>query len=345
MSTAGEGSFLRRKWDAWWTARLPRTDHLSLSHRNLYILPSKAGWWFTLLLVLLLVASINEKINLGYALTFWLVACGLVTAYFTHANAQGLKLHFLGARSVHAGDAAVITVGLENSHAKQSRWGLTLETQDGGPQPFELKPAETIHLEVAIATQARGWMSLPRLTLYTQYPLGLFHTWAYWRPASKVLVWPALERNAPPLTFQLSANGGQAHPNQRSHHEEAPEGLREYRQGDPLRWIAWKKSTHAIASGAGLVSRTPELAQSAEVWLDYQHTPGLQGLAPEAKLSRLASWLWQLEHQAEVGASAYGLKLPGITLTCGRGAAHWRQCMDTLALWGQDTPTQPQHKP
>lgn len=41
--TAGLMSFLRQRWQAWWDARLPRVDQLTLTHRNLYILPTRMG--------------------------------------------------------------------------------------------------------------------------------------------------------------------------------------------------------------------------------------------------------------------------------------------------------------
>ena len=35
---------LRQRWALWWQGRLPRTDTLLLTQRNVYILPTRAGW-------------------------------------------------------------------------------------------------------------------------------------------------------------------------------------------------------------------------------------------------------------------------------------------------------------
>ena len=35
---------LRARWQAWWMARQPVSDTHELTQRNLYIVPSRAGW-------------------------------------------------------------------------------------------------------------------------------------------------------------------------------------------------------------------------------------------------------------------------------------------------------------
>ncbi len=64
------------RWDRWWEARHPRSDTTSLTQRNLYILPSRPGVAFCATLLLLLLASINDQLSLGYLLTFLLAAAG-----------------------------------------------------------------------------------------------------------------------------------------------------------------------------------------------------------------------------------------------------------------------------
>ena len=53
-------------------ARLTRQDTQALTQRNVYILPTPAGWMLALTLLILLLASINYQLNLGYVLTFML---------------------------------------------------------------------------------------------------------------------------------------------------------------------------------------------------------------------------------------------------------------------------------
>ncbi len=326
-------TLVRQRWDAWWESRLPRTDQLTLTHRNLYILPTRSGWSFAAVLVVLLVASINERVNLGYALTFLLGGSALAAAHLTHGNLQGLQLRLLSARSVHAGSVLNVSIGLHNTHRTKGRWGLQAQAQGGLAQPVEVAAGQDAVLELDIPAPQRGWLTLPRVTIESGYPLGLFRAWAYWRPLSRVLIWPALDPHAPALPAWHAEAALSASTRQTGHSTEPPEGLRDYRRGDPMRWIAWKKSSHAIASGTGLESRTSEQGRSPDLWLAYEQSPGLSGLGTEARLSRLATWVVQAENSLEGPNGVYGLKLPGHTIACGRGAAHLRECLDALATW------------
>ena len=182
----------------------------------------------------------------------------------------------------------------------------------------------------------RGLLSPPRLTLESRYPLGLFRTWGYWRPQTQVLVWPALDPLAPPLQHGAGEQADALNPRPHAAANEMPEGLRDYRRGDPMRMIAWKKSSHALASGSGLISREAASGRSPDLWLDWALSPGLSGLGDEARLSRLASWVMEADRQSQSTGAAYGLKLPGKVVECNTGSHHLRTCLDTLALWGLD---------
>ncbi|MBY0234095.1 MAG: DUF58 domain-containing protein, partial [Burkholderiaceae bacterium] len=83
---------LKQTWQAWWLARHPRSDTTELTQRNVYILPSRPGLFFCATLALLLVASINDQLSLGYLLTFLLTGAGLASMHLTHANLHGLSL-------------------------------------------------------------------------------------------------------------------------------------------------------------------------------------------------------------------------------------------------------------
>ena len=47
---------LRARLRRWWLARLPLSDQLQLTQRNVYILPTRAGWMLAATLLVLLIA-------------------------------------------------------------------------------------------------------------------------------------------------------------------------------------------------------------------------------------------------------------------------------------------------
>jgi uncharacterized protein (DUF58 family) len=337
---AAATSRLRQRWSDWWEARLPRQDELRLTQRNLYILPTRAGWGFAAVVSVLLLASINEQINLGYALTFLLGGAGLAALYQTHGNLQGISLSLGTPPSVHAGQIVQLPVTLTNQHKRLWRCAIAVSASrpearsaDAAVQLADLPPGQDACLVIDIPASQRGQQALPRLVVDTRYPLGLFRAWSYWRPRSQVLVWPALDPHAPQLPDSESTDPNLAAAHQSRQGQELPEGLRDYRRGDPVRWIAWKKSSLTLATGAGLVTREPASSRAPDRWLDFESSPGLANMGAEQRLSRLAAWLLMAEQESAALGRAYGLKLPGRMIACGQGPAHLRHCLDALATW------------
>jgi uncharacterized protein (DUF58 family) len=305
---------------AWFVGRLPHSDTQVLGQGNIYILPTTAGWVFAATLLVLLVASINYQLNLGYVLTFLLAGSGLVSMHATHGTLRGLTLHLRPPAPSFAAAAASLEVVLTNPGAIRHGIGLRLE---GAPDA-------TAH--VTFVPAHRGRHPVPVLRAETRFPLGLFRAWTVWRPASTLLAWPAPEDGAPPLPAALAAAGGIAQARTSSGGE--VEGVRAYRRGDPLRLVAWKKAAQTLETGAGLVSRDTSAPARREVVLDWGATAsgaarrdGAWGA--EERLSRLAAWVLAA-HRAGV---AYRLALPGRDVAMADGDAHRRQALDALALW------------
>lgn len=316
----------KRRWTRWLDARSRRSDELVLTQRNVYIVPSKGGWVYAFVAMVLLVAAINEQLNLAYALAFLLGGVGLSAMSSTHGNLRGLRLSVGQASRAHAGEPVSVTVKFDSPTGKAGRHGLLLERS----VPGEVLPDAVAEIVLSAPTQARGWMLLPRWRIETTYPLGLFRAWAYWRAASPVLVWPALEATPPELPGSPAAPS-EAGVVQASRDEDAQE-LRPWRRGDALHAVVWRKSAIRLAHGQDPISREATQAfQTATQWIDWVAT---QGLSTEARLSRLAAWLVMAERIAQHGGPAYGLRMPGLQRDGQFGPAHLQRCLDDLATWG-----------
>ena len=315
---------VRKRFERWWQARLPLTDTTVLTQRNVYILPTGAGWMLALTLLVLLVASINFQLNLGYLLTFLLAGSAVAGMHFCHATLRGLSLHLKPPEPHFLGQGAVLQVQLA-SERRTPRVSIALAVYGSGHWAWTDVPAQGIaHVEVAFTPARRGLHRVPTLTAETRYPLGTFRVWTVWRPAAEVLVYPAPEPGAPPLPPGEPRAGGTG--SAPTHGTGDFEGVRAYRRGDPLQLVVWKKAAQALASGSNaLVSRDAQQSQRHELWLDAAHT----GLAdPEARLSRLTAWVLQADR---LGLN-YGLRLPGREIAQGNGPAHRRNCLEALAL-------------
>jgi uncharacterized protein (DUF58 family) len=322
----------RARVNHFWLSRLQPANSSTLTQRNVYILPTRAGWMLGATILVLLLASINYQLNLGYVLTFLLAGCALVGMHVSHGTLRGLTLHLVAPEPTFAGSAAQLTV-LLHSQRPTPRYGIGLALLGSGQWSWTdvgARSSARVHLQ--FHSGQRGLQPLPALTAETHFPLGTFRVWTVWRPAAKVLVYPAPEPQAPPLPSGTpSAGGGQS---TRRHSSGEFDGLRAYRRGDPLKTVVWKKT----AKDGQLVSRDTEQAQPAELWLDLADTGHFAG-APSAsgtleqKLSRLCAWVLAAD-RLEL---RYGLRLPGVQISPASGAAHQRACLSALAL--QKAPT------
>jgi uncharacterized protein (DUF58 family) len=316
---------LRQRIDGWFLARQAPGDILELTQRNVYILPTAAGWLLAATLMVQLVASINYQLNLGYLLTFMIAGCVAVGMHVGHATLRGLSLHLLAPEAQYAGGAAVFRVVLHNP-GRRVRHGIALAVRGSGQWAWTDVPAQgSDTVEIAFRPERRGLHAVPALTAETRFPLGVFRVWTVWRPASLLLVYPAPETHPPPLPLgEPLPAAGAARALQASGAGEY-DGVRAYRSGDPLKLVVWKKAARAQAAGSdGLVSRDTQHSQRRELWLDARTT----GLADtEASLSRLCAWVQMAER---LGVD-YGLRAGGLRVPPGQGEAHRRRCLEALA--------------
>ena len=316
---------VRARVRGWLTSRLPRTDTQLLTQGNVYILPTRAGWMFAMTLVVLLLASVNYQLNLGYVLTFLLAGSGIVSMHITHGTLRGLTLHLRPVAPAFAGSPAVLDVVM--SSPSSARFGVGLRLLDAPPSTLAWTnvPAggqSTAH--VSFVPTARGRHDVPTLSAETRFPLGLFRAWTVWRPLAQLLVYPQVEVDAPALPAARPATGG---PTQARRSEGGEvEGVRAYRRGDPLKLIAWKKAAQALETGADLVSRDTSTSARMELWLDWT---ACGPIAAEERLSRLTAWTLA----ADRADADYGLLLPGLEIEPGDGDAQRTRCLEALALW------------
>ena len=324
LAALNPSGYFRRRFRQWLQTRLPLTDSIALTHHNVYILPTRPGFMLAATLLVLLVASINYQLNLGYLLTFLLTGSAVVGMYVCHGTLRGLTMNLMAPDAQFAGAVATLSIFLTNDK-RSVRRGIGLAVTDAMDEGRQRQwawsdvPAQgSATVRVAFKPERRGLHRVPPLTAETRFPLGTFRVWTVWRPAAQVLVYPEPELSPPPLPPGEPRAGGAAAARRQTIGEF--DGVRAYRRGDPLKLVVWKKTAKADE----LVSRDTEQAQRHELWLDLAQA-GPYDL--ERKLSRLAAWVLQ----ADKLTLDYGLRLPGREVKPASGEAHKRQCLEALA--------------
>ncbi len=314
---------LRSRLTAWlFQPRTPESGAIELVQRRVYILPTRHGLVFAVVLFMMLLGAINYTLSLGFVLTFLLVALAFNAMLYTFRNLARLSVTAVRTQPVFAGEAARFTLNLANA-SDHTRYaiGLARERRDRGGCEFTDVPAGAMaQLHISVASEKRGLLPAGRLTLFTQFPLGIYCAWSYVQPAVSCVVYP---RPAPaglplPQTEVVAGSGG-GH----GQGQEDFAGLRAYHFGDPPRHIAWK----AAARGQGWHTKQFSGQVAREVWLSWEQLP--PRLDIEEKLSRLTRWVLD----AHALGIAYGLRLPGRELPIAVGEAQRSRCLEALALF------------
>ena len=84
---------LRQRISDWiFRARMPEDPPVVLVQRRIFILPTRQGYLFAFILLLLLVASINYQLSLGFLLTFLLASMAGTAMLHTFRNLSRLSI-------------------------------------------------------------------------------------------------------------------------------------------------------------------------------------------------------------------------------------------------------------
>ena len=301
------------------TAPVSGVGWTRLRARQVFILPTRTGLVFAILLLVLLLGAINYDNNLIFALTFLLAGLGLVTMLHTYRNLVRLEFRSGPGRPGFVGGRIEFRLWLRAADGR-ARQVVELHNADGGRAATDVEQAATaVRLERNAVR--RGRLPLGKVTVVTHFPLGLFRAWSYLDVVHTEPVYPApAPPGEPPPAAAVAAHG--ARPGTNAGADDF-RGLRGYRPGDSLRQVDWK----ALAREQGLQTKQFGGALPPEDWLDFACA---QGPDLEARLSRLCRWVLD----AEYARRRYGLRLPGITIAAGQGAAHRDRCLLALADFG-----------
>lgn len=288
-----------------------------LTQRRIFILPTQRGLGFVLLIALLLLIAFVYNNNLAYMLTFLLASVFFVTILHSYQALAGLVVQKGRSTAAFVGEAVGFDIHIRNPTDMERR-RIHIKLQD--TQSLALAAQSTTHVTLYSIPQKRGWHEAGTVTLFSTYPLGLFRAWSPIRFDLKALVYP--KPSPVDIAFpQTPSTDAQQGINQKGGDDFY--GLQEYHSGDSIRHIHWK----SFAKGLGVFSKLYGGEHSAEeIRLDYQYTPGHN---VEERLSQLCRWVID----AEQAGIRYGFVLPGITLPPNHGLAHYRQCLEALALF------------
>jgi uncharacterized protein (DUF58 family) len=301
-----------------WVRRRQGEDRLpvELARRRLYILPTRAGAGFAVLLLAMLLAGLNYANSLALLLTFVLGGFAVVGMNQCHRNLLGLRVVDVHLQPAFAGESVLASLVIENPGV--GRFDVAAEAAGARASLAQAPQAGAARLELRLPATRRGRLRLGRLRIATLFPFGLFRCWAWLHLPLGVLVYP---RPAGALPLPPGPSGREGSGSVTDDGRDELRDLRPFRDGDSPRQVAWK----AYARGQPLLVKEYAGAATEALRLDFDALPGLE---VEARLSQLCRWVLD----AEARGQRYALRLPGAAMEADRGAAHLARCLAALAL-------------
>ncbi|MCP4346811.1 MAG: DUF58 domain-containing protein [Desulfobacterales bacterium] len=292
----------------------------TLNRKKIYILPTRHGFLFILVLTGMLLGSVNYNNNLGFLLTFLLGGMAFVSILHTFKNLSGIQIISVITKPVFANEKPVFDFLVRSdAHVRASVLFKFVKNEETRENLYSDRDNQ---ISVMGDQGQRGIYRPGILTVSTMYPLGLFRSWSKFYIDAECLVYP-VPRPGPFVPANISSSKD----DNETEEESGPgaddfQGLRLYQPGDSLRRISWK----AFSRGQGLFIKDFTGNVGSSVLLDWH---SLNYSDTEQKLSRLCDMVLK----ANSLKLEYGLNLPGKNIVPDKGEFHKHKCLKTLALF------------
>lgn len=306
------------RWKQWLRTARAHNAPAILSRRHIYILPTRYGVIFLLMLLGMLVGSINYTLSLGFVMTFLLAGVGAMAMLHTWRNLAYLQIEGRRMEPVFAGEDAIFEIVVTETR-QRPRYAVAAHLEDGEDIYADIAASGETILRLPKRTKKRGWLAARRITFHTEFPLSLFHVWSYVELDSRCLVYPHPLLHSAPVP--ASADQGAAGALDASSGDDDFAGHRTYQLGDSPRRIDWKASSRE----QGLFTKQFQGEAKSSLWFDWSLTPGADA---EQRIQQLTRWVVD----AHASRQSYGLRLPVEEIAPSTGEPHYRACLQALAL-------------
>lgn len=307
----------RSVFGAWLKRRLPRTSSVQLTQRRIFIFPNRVGWGFVVMLVLVFVTGVNYQNNLLLSLCFLLVSLMITAMIETYRNLAKLQIQSGKVDDCYVGDTIQLPIRLSTGKNKKKH-GLAIGfSADHSQLIGDVEEEKRIGLQYVVPK--RGAIEPDRFTIFSHYPLGLFHCWTWLFMSFDGVAFPQPVY----LPFQKYMGAGEGDGDKDLLNQgDVDDALdfRIYQKGDPLKHIAWK---HYAKTGQ-LYSKVFREAMGEHRDIDWRAAPSQDW---ETRLSILCGWILE-SHENQM---PYSLRLPNLSIAQNFGESHLKDCLYALA--------------
>lgn len=306
------------------------------------------GLLYLALVVLVGLAAANRPSNLLVWVFAAMLSGVLLSGILSGAPLMRVRAERSLPRTGRVGEPVIVRYAVTNDSAAWPLFALFVRELSPlrGSRAFlqHVGPHERVTAETAFWPERRGPMRLGRFRIETVFPFGLVMKSVRFDGPAECLVLPRVVRIRPGVLASL-ASGGVAGPSTASRPGPGSDflGIREYRAGDSLRHIAWRRS--AGGTGLAVIERSVDAPPRVRIAIDLRRPTGelrTDGSRPPRDLEEdaivlAASLLSQAQRDGfETRLCVLGLESPSMPMR--RGHWHLQKELGVLASLDLEAP-------
>jgi uncharacterized protein (DUF58 family) len=317
--------FIKRRLNQWLERRIPPASQHQLSNRNIFIMPTRFGYFYLFFVVLLFLLATNYQNNVIMLLSYLMASLFITVMMHSFYNLSGITLSSDKKIAGYAKQSIKLPI-IVSAPSQRLNLNLCFDEQQTYHLSKTVKGEQTVY--VACHYEQRGLYHPGRLKLWSEYSLGLFIAWTRIDFDHQCVVYP--EAN----TFKHSENAftrsSKDNPLLENLTFENKPGTDDFFElkghiiGEPFSRIAWKQ----FARGQGLLTKHYHQQQGAEIWLKLTEMPK-HGL--EKQLAYLCFLIKEYNHSGQIFGLDLGQHQDRINPS--QGEQHSKQCLMALAIY------------
>lgn len=256
-----------------------------------------------------------------------LVVFWMVDSYLSYQTIKNLKPESIDHSPFHMGEVGIVNLDVGTGKSYPMSWFCASAKKRNNDNnimalkideknPYQLDGGQkNIVAQINLTALNRGWNKYPDIILNTSFPFGLTRSMKIIRVMDDFLVYPEIEKNAPPVPMEAKRPVSRKNDN-----GEEVFSWREYKKGDRIASVDWKKSARM-----GVTAVREYMDEEMVVSLSWDMVSHME---KEKAISRLTAWIVDIEKKGVY----WSLDLPEKYIDIGQGKKQLHLCLRELAL-------------
>jgi uncharacterized protein (DUF58 family) len=201
---------------------------------------TKAGWFYILLTIFLGVSGINTGNNLIYLIVAALLGFMAVSGFFGKRNLEKIDLWIDLPEEIYAGTSVPVRVIIRNNRRFLPAFLMRVHVE-GGEILFPFVEVRTEGVRyLSLSFPQRGRSEIRNIYLSSVFPFNFFIRYRPLPAVFEALVFPRARKCDSLRAFETGRRSRGEQTSDRTGYEADIISLRDYIEGDPLKYIHWK---------------------------------------------------------------------------------------------------------